>query len=247
MFTGIVERVGYVRAVEEGDGGRRLTILVEEKPGLPPWRTVEPGESIALSGVCLTAVASEDRPGGGVVSFDVVPETLSLTSLGDKRPGDLVNIERSLRVGESFSGHYVTGHIDGTGTIRDREEQGDQVLFRISTPGHLLKQIILKGSIAIDGISLTVVEIDRRSCWFSFVAIPHTLEGTCLGPAPVGSRVNIETDAFGKWVLHALDELDLREVLRPEDRSHREENERLRALLERTGFADARDPGERRG
>jgi riboflavin synthase len=133
-----------------------------------------------------------------------VPETLEKTTLGRLHPGDVVNIERSLRVGDSFGGHYVTGHVDGVSTVAMREVQGDQVLFRISAAQALIRQMLPKGSIAVDGVSLTLVDVDPTANAFSFAAIPHTLARTTLGAAAPGTLVNIETDAFGKWVLHAL-------------------------------------------
>ncbi|MCZ6795669.1 MAG: riboflavin synthase [Planctomycetota bacterium] len=242
MFTGIVERTATLIAATGGDEGRRLTIGVEESPGLPAWRDVELGESIAVNGVCLTAVDVGNRQRAGSVSFDVVPETLSKTTLGEMRPGDLVNIERSLRAGDPLGGHHVTGHVDGTGAIDDRETQGNQVLFWIAAPEPLLRQMLDKGSVAVDGISLTLVEVDRRRGRFSFAAVPHTLERTVLGVAGAGQRVNIETDAFGKWVLHAL---TLEGLSSPSgSRSRLEENERMRSLLERCGFLDTTHSGK---
>jgi riboflavin synthase alpha subunit len=183
------------------------------------------GESIAVSGVCLTAVAHRDLGGGAEVVFEAVPETLSKTTLGRLRAGDAVNLERSLAVGDRLGGHYVTGHVDGTGTIRARRREGDQVLFEVAAPAELLRQVIPKGSVAIDGISLTVIDVNRHAGYFSFAAIPHTLERTTLGNRRLGAAVNLETDAFGKWVLHALEEI----LGSPNDR-------RLRELLQESGL-----------
>lgn len=204
MFTGIVERTASVSRIASQGGNRRLVVRVEEEAALPPWAPVELGESIAVDGVCLTAVEIQARDHGGDVAFDVVPETLTKTTLGDLVPGSPVNIERSLIVGDSFGGHYVTGHVDGVGSVRARKPEGGQVLFEIAAPDALASQILPKGSIAVDGISLTVIDVDRAESWFSFAAIPHTLERTSLGRREPGSRVNLETDAFGKWVLHSL-------------------------------------------
>jgi len=204
MFTGIVERTAKVAALEDRPGRRVITIDVTNDQPLPPWPPAAVGESIALNGVCLTVVATRSRQGGEAVSFDAVPETLERTTLGRLRVGEAVNIERSLRVGDRFGGHYVTGHVDGVATVRSRERQGDQVLFRIDAPAGLLRQILPKGSVAVDGISLTVIDVDSKESWFSFAVIPHTLEWTNLGARAVRSAVNIETDAFGKWVLHAM-------------------------------------------
>ena len=229
LFTGIVERTALLSSAEDTAGGRRLTIVVEPRAELPPWRSVELGESIALCGVCLTAVACEARDSGGEVTFEAVPETLQKTTLGSLEMGDVVNVERSLRVGDSFGGHYVTGHVDGTARVANREVEGDQVLFRIATSPELLRQTIIKGSIVVDGVSLTVVDVDRTAGWFSFAAIPHTLERTTLGETREGDSVNLETDAVGKWVLHGLSEMIS---------STAGNEERLRVLLERAGFTE---------
>ena len=234
MFTGIVERTAHIVAVGESIEGRKLTIGVEERRGLPPWRQVDIGESVCLSGACLTAVEASQGRGAEEVSFDVVPETLSKTTLGTLRPGGSINVERSLRVGDSFGGHYVTGHVDGTAQIVSRDVHGDQTVFRIATPSPMIGQVIPKGCVAVDGISLTVIDVDRHGGWFSFAAIPHTLQCTTLGSARVGDAVNVETDAFGKWVLHSLEGAV---------HSLRERDEKLRELLERSGFGTV-DPAE---
>ena len=228
MFTGIVERTAEVLRVAGRGGSRRFVVRVEEEPGLPPWKSVELGESIALDGVCLTAVQVNERRGGEDVAFDVVPETLTRTTFGDSRPGAAVNIERSLAVGDAFGGHYVTGHIDGVGTVRARRPEGGQVLFEITAARRLISQILPKGSIAVDGISLTVIDVDRAAGWFSFAAIPHTLERTNLGRRQAGSRVNLETDAFGKWVSHSLATIV----------GEGSRDERLRRLLEAGGWVN---------
>ena len=204
MFTGIVERTGIVEAAVDGGGGLALRVGVMADSSHEPWRDVHLGESIGVNGVCLTVVDFDNGEDSAAVSFEVVPESLEKTALGALRAGDAVNIERSLRVGDSFGGHYVTGHVDGTGEIVEMERQGDQVLFRISTLPGLIDQMLDKGSIAVDGVSLTIVEVDRAGGWFSFAAIPHTLAWTTLGALSVGHTVNVETDAFGKWALHGL-------------------------------------------
>jgi len=203
MFTGIVERTGLVVSALDRSGGLRLGIRPGKVEGAPPWQDVALGESIAVNGVCLTV--AHTVPGGLEVAFDVVPETLEKTALGTLRAGDSVNLERSLRVGDRFGGHYVTGHVDGVGRVQSRRAVGDQVLFEIAAPAALLRQMIPKGSIAVDGISLTLIEVDRRAEHFSFAAIPHTLARTTLADRTAGSTVNLETDAFGKWVLHSLE------------------------------------------
>ena len=204
MFTGIVERTAVVASAEETGGGLALGVKVSAEAPLPQWMPVELGESISVSGACLTAVEFDNAPDGGSVSFEVVPESLEKTTLGGLRAGDIVNIERALRAGETFGGHYVTGHVDGIGEIVKIERQGDQSLFRVSTAPGLIEQMLDKGSVSVDGASLTIVEVARKEGWFSFAAIPHTMERTILGRASEGGEVNIETDACGKWALHGL-------------------------------------------
>lgn len=206
MFTGIVERTAEVSSADRDRNGLRLGVTVSPDARLPIWRAVELGESIAIDGACLTAVAFRTDDEVSTVEFEVVPETLEKTTLGDLDAGDRVNIERSLRVGDMFGGHYVTGHIDGTGVVTSREVEGDQVLFTVTAPPELVRQMLPKGSIAVDGISLTLIDVDRDDFHFTFAAIPHTLERTSLDARVAGSRVNLETDAFGKWVLHGLSE-----------------------------------------
>jgi len=204
VFTGIVERTAVVARCEKTGGGIALEVSVTADASLPPWRQVELGESISVNGACLSAVDFSNSEGGGAVSFEVVPESLEKTALGELEVGVAVNIERSLRVGDFFGGHYVTGHVDGTGSVISIEVQGDQSLFRIRVSPAIAGQMLDKGSVCVDGISLTIIEVCREEGWFSFAAIPHTMERTTLGQAEAGCNVNIETDAFGKWVLHGL-------------------------------------------
>jgi riboflavin synthase len=205
VFTGIVERLGKVTSARDRSGGRELTIAPVERTDTPRWKPVVLGESVSVSGVCLTA--SRVGRAGREASFDVVPETLSRTTIGRLRTGDTVNLERSLLVGDPLGGHFVTGHVDGLGKVLARSVEGDQVLFRIGAPPDLLALMIPKGSVAVDGISLTVVEVDGPGRWFSFVAIPHTLEWTTLGRKRVRDEVNLEADALGKWVIRGIREI----------------------------------------
>ncbi len=224
MFTGIVERTAAVTSVAERSGNRRLVLDIGEVNGRPAWDDVAIGESIAVSGTCLTVV---EQPSPTGIAFDVVPESLAKTTLGSLRPGSHVNLERSLAAGDRFGGHYVTGHIDGVGEVSAREPEGGQITFAITVPPELVRQILPKGSIAVDGISLTVIDVDPARSGFTFAAIPHTLECTTLGGTAVGTKVNLETDAFGKWVLHAADG-----AARGEGG-----DERLRGLLEAGGWS----------
>jgi len=214
LFTGIVERIGKVVSIRDRSGSRELTISPLGDHGLNPWDSVQLGESISVSGVCLTV--SRMGKQGRELSFDAVPETLSRTTLGQLRIGAQVNLERSLAVGDRLGGHFVTGHIDGIGAILSKKKEGNQILFGIGAPESILSQMIPKGSVAVDGTSLTVVDVDRKGGWFSFAAIPHTLDWTTLGQRRLRDRVNLETDALGKWVIHGLREI-LKE-LPPEQR-----------------------------
>ena len=205
MFTGIIERLGKVLSVRERAGGRELALAPQEIAGLPPWQSAVIGESISVNGVCLTV--SRMAKGGRELGFDAVAETISQSTLGRLRTGDLVNLERSLALGERLGGHFVTGHVDGTGTVLEKKAEGSQILWRIGAPEGLLSLMIAKGSVAVDGISLTVIDVDRSGGWFSFAAIPHTVSVTTLGLRGPRDPVNLETDALGKWVLHGLREI----------------------------------------
>jgi len=189
MFTGLVEEIGEVIAFTPGKSGGRLQLNA---------RTVASGitlgASVAVNGCCLTVVEA----GKGALSFDVLEETRRLTNLGDVKPGDGVNLEASLRAGGALGGHFVTGHIDGLGTIEAIEVNGTDRLFRIRTPKGAGRLLVHKGSIAVDGVSLTVAETQGDS--FGVWLIPHTLAETNLGTRKVGQRVNLEFDLLGKYV-----------------------------------------------
>ena len=190
MFTGLIERTGRLEALHRVGGGGRLTVAHD------PWTpALEPGESIAVQGACLTVA----RPEPGRFVCDVLEESLRRTSLGDKPPGARLNLERARRAGDRFGGHFVTGHVDGTGALvsRGRADAGDWVL-RISCPEALIGGIVPKGCIACDGVSLTVVDLDPDG--FSVHVIPFTLDRTSLGDLRPGDAVNIETDLLGKYV-----------------------------------------------
>lgn len=157
------------------------------------------GASISVNGVCLTAVDVSD----GTVRFDVVPETLARTGLGSLGEGDMVNLERPMPAHGRFDGHIVQGHVDGTGTVVDLTDDEDGVLLTVSVPEHLMAHIVVKGSITIDGVSLTVAGLgDGR---FSVALIPHTLESTTLGSLDAGDTVNLETDVLAKYVERLLE------------------------------------------
>lgn len=189
MFTGLVEELGVVRGVARGADSARIHI--EAKLILEDMKT---GDSIAVNGVCLTSVEF----GRGHFMADVMAETLSKTNLAHLRPGDRVNLERALRLGDRLGGHLVSGHIDGVGTITRRERHDIATLITISAPPRMMKYIIKKGSVAIDGTSLTVVDFTEGS--FQVSLIPHTAHMTTLGFKKAGDTVNLEGDLVGKYI-----------------------------------------------
>ena len=193
MFTGIIKALGSVTHVAATADGARLNIRAPELAD-----TLCLGESVAVNGTCLTVVSV--RP--PTVAFDLTPETLSRTSLGDLSSGDLANLEPALRVGDSLGGHIVQGHVDGTGTILERNAAGDSVVMRFAAPPEVLRYLIEKGSIAVDGVSLTVFEVSARS--FAVSLVQYTQEHTNLTRNPVGARVNLEVDLFAKYVERLL-------------------------------------------
>ena len=189
MFTGLIEFLSIVRGVESDGIGRRLVIA---EPSLAT--TVKTGDSIAVNGACLTVVEHS----ADCLHFQVGPETLLRTCLGELQAGDRVNLERPLRVGERLDGHLVQGHADGQGRLAQRIPHGDWQTVRFTGPGELVAQMAPKGSVAVDGVSLTVVDVDADG--FTVALIPHTLAHTTLGFKPLGSRVNLETDVLAKYV-----------------------------------------------
>ncbi len=193
MFTGIIESLGTVRGASSTSAGKRLRIDLG-----PLAEGVKLGDSINISGCCQTVAALD----GTIASFDTIPETLRLTTLGDLSTGDRVNLERSLAVGSRLGGHFVLGHVDATARLAERRDSGPERLWLFDAEPTLVAQMVTKGSIAIDGVSLTLVDAaDRR---FSVALIPTTLAATTLGSMKVGDRANIETDVLGKYVLKHL-------------------------------------------
>lgn len=189
MFTGLVEELGVVSAVRFGLDSAVLVIRAVEV-----LKDAEIGDSIAVNGVCLTVTGLRD----GEFSADVMAETLKRTNLGKLRPGDRVNLERALRLGDRLGGHLVSGHIDGVGTIIRQERHGIATVTTITAPPEVMRYIIKKGSVAVDGVSLTVVDFDHNS--FRVSLIPHTAGATTLGYKGVGDLVNLEGDLIGKYV-----------------------------------------------
>ncbi len=194
MFTGLVQALGTVTRVDP-DGAGGLTLAVSE-PTLAPRVVV--GESIAVNGACLTALA----PTPTVFAFQCGPETLAKTTLGKLRPGERVNLERALRVGDPIGGHFVSGHIDAVGRIAARETTGDWQTVSFDVPPEMDELLVTKGSLAIDGVSLTLVDV--RPGRVSVMLIPHTLATTTLGFKPVGGRVHLEADLLAKHVQKLL-------------------------------------------
>jgi riboflavin synthase len=193
MFTGLVELKAAVVEVREAPPGRRLRIA-----GGAVAEGVALGDSICVSGCCLTVVAAMD----GVLDFEAGPETLSRTTLGRLQAGDFLNLERSLTLGTKLGGHLVTGHIDAIGEVATRNDLGDWCEFWFRFPKQYAGQIASKGSIAVDGVSLTVVGAEAER--FSVQLIPHTLAVTTLGTLRAGSAVNLETDLLAKYVERQL-------------------------------------------
>ncbi|MBX3400338.1 MAG: riboflavin synthase [Gemmataceae bacterium] len=199
MFTGLVQSLGRVAAaVDDGDGGRALTIV---EATLAP--TLVLGESVAVNGCCLTVTAKEtDR-----FTFQAGPETLAKTNLGQIAPGDPVNLEQALRVGDRLGGHFVTGHIDGVGTIAKKETQGEWLMIEFTCPPEYDELMVIKGSIAVDGVSLTLVATEPGR--FSVMLIPHTRDHTTLGSKDVGAPVNLELDLLSKHLRKLIANLNI--------------------------------------
>lgn len=193
MFSGIIAEVGTVKAFE--GGGEAASLLIEASSA---FADVAIGESIAINGVCLTAVQHQ----GMAFAVDVSPETLRATNLGELRPGDGVNLERSLGFHDRIGGHLVSGHVDGVGTIVDKRPEANALHYAIRVPESLRRYLVPKGSIAVDGISLTVVacHLDR----FQVTIIPHTAAVTTIERKGVGATVNLECDMIGKYVERVL-------------------------------------------
>jgi riboflavin synthase len=190
MFTGIVSAVGRVVRIESGQDSARIAI----EPGHLDLNDVVLGDSIAVSGPCLTVVVNDMSE----FVVDVSSETLARTTLGTKQIGHGVNLEKALRLSDRLGGHLVSGHIDGVGTVLERVERDDYVQFRVESPADLTKYIASKGSIAIDGVSLTVNVARARD--FDLMIIPHTLNETTLGSLKAGHKVNLEIDLIARYL-----------------------------------------------
>ena len=218
MFTGIIEEIGSVinSSLTGGFGELRIgAALVLEGCKL--------GDSVAVNGVCLTVTRMNDRE----IAFDVSAETLSRSNLGTLKKGDQVNLERALAADGRFGGHMVSGHIDGTGTLNDRRREGNAIIFTLNAPPAIIRYLIEKGSIAIDGISLTITALTENN--FSVAVIPHSLEQTTLGQKNIGATVNLENDLVAKYI---------EKLLQPENHNLDNQTSRLSLdLLKKHGFA----------
>jgi len=193
MFTGLVQNLAKIQEIVSQEPGVRLVIEDAQTA-----RSAAVGDSIAINGCCLTVVAVD----ADCLAFEAGPETMQRTTFGQLRVGDPVNLETSLRVGDALGGHYVTGHIDAVGTIEQRQDDAEWSTFWISLPRELSRQLASKGSIAIEGVSLTLVDVEDER--FSVALIPHTLHVTTLGSKQAGDRVNLETDVLAKYVERQL-------------------------------------------
>jgi len=211
MFTGIVEGTGVVTSIKRM--GKGINLSLKPFPGFESHI----GDSVSVNGVCLTVVkAGED------VVFNISPETLRNTNLGDLKINERVNLERAMRMGDRFGGHIVTGHVDGVGVLIERKVEGEYTHYRFGVSDQILRYTVTKGSVAVDGISLTVTGLDNGS--FSVAIIPHTLRVTNIGERKRGDRVNIEVDIIGKYIERFM--------------RGREKDEDLMSLLIERGFVE---------
>jgi riboflavin synthase len=195
MFTGIVEEMGAITMMEKTLAGTKMTVLASTV-----LSDLKIGDSISVNGICLTVVSKGERD----FSVDASPETLSVTTLGQLLPGTPVNLERPMKLNERIGGHLVAGHVDGVGTVRSRQQEGNAIYFTIEAPSEVLRYCVAKGSITVDGISLTLNDVTQHG--FTVTIIPHTAKATTLGLKRVDDPVNLEADLIGKYVERLLQE-----------------------------------------
>ncbi len=195
MFTGIVEEMGGITVLNKSLSGVKLTILASTV-----MSDLKIGDSVSVNGICLTVVSRSERD----FSVEVSPETLSVTTLGSFAVGMPVNLERAMKLNERIGGHLVAGHVDGVGIIRSRQQDNNAIVFTIGAPSEILRYCVAKGSITVDGISLTVNAVNDSG--FSVAIIPHTAKVTILGLKQVNDNVNLESDLIGKYVERLLQE-----------------------------------------
>jgi riboflavin synthase len=193
MFTGIVEEIGRVRGLENDRGSWLLTIEAGQV-----LAGTKLGDSIAVNGVCLTVTGLL----AGACTFGLAPETLSRTNLGDLRPGDGVNLERSMAADGRFGGHFVQGHVDATGVLVGKEPDGDSLRMAVQAPPAVMRYLVPKGYVAVDGTSLTVIDVLEER--FTFMLVAYTQQHIVLPRRAIGSRVNLEVDVFAKYVERLL-------------------------------------------
>jgi len=189
MFTGIIEGFGTIRSLSDAGEGKRMAI----ESGFD-LNATKIGDSIAVNGGCLTAV----KINGRVFEVDISPETIDKSTFKDAKPGQKVNLERALRLSDRLDGHIVTGHIDGVGEIASVEERSNAIIIKIKAPSNIMKYVIEKGSIAVDGTSLTINSVGED--FFSLAIIPHTKGLSTIGSRKTGDRVNLEADVIGKYI-----------------------------------------------
>ena len=191
MFTGIIEDIGVVHAIEK----KKDFIVLKIRPQ-KVWRGIKLGESVAVDGVCLTVTATDKK----ILTFDVMRETLVKTTLGSLKLEQKVNLERALKMGDRLSGHFVTGHVDCVSRIKDLIKGKNYLELKMDLPKNLLKYVVSKGSVCIDGVSLTVGQVRKND--FSVYLIPFTKTNTTLGLKHKGDKVNIETDVLAKYIFN---------------------------------------------
>jgi riboflavin synthase alpha subunit len=199
VFTGIIRELGHVVSAQEANGGVSLVVEAPHTAG-----TLSVGDSVAVDGVCLTVTDVD----GGSLTMHAVPETLSRTTLGGLRADDLVNVEPALRAGEPLGGHYVQGHVDALGRVQSVEAAGEGLRVVVEAPDAILRYCVEKGSIAVDGVSLTIAALEADS--FAVALVPHTLEATTFSSVAPGRDVNLEVDVLAKYVERLLESRGLR-------------------------------------
>jgi riboflavin synthase len=193
VFTGIVRELGVVVEAEDVGGGRSLVVRAPATAGL-----TQVGDSVAVNGCCLTATLLE----GGAISFHAVPETIARTTLGSIEAMNAVNVEAAVRAGEPLGGHYVQGHVDAVGSVQSVEAEGEGLRVFVEAPDGMLRYCVEKGSVTVDGVSLTVAELSEDA--FAVALVPHTLEATTLSDLRPGQAVNLEADVLAKYVERLL-------------------------------------------
>ncbi len=193
MFTGLIEELGVLKSIKKGASSAVLSISANEV-----LNGTKVGDSIAVNGVCLTVTGLF----GSYFTADVMHETLNRSSMSSVKIGDNVNLERAMALGDRFGGHIVSGHIDGVGIISEITKDDNAIWFHFDVESDIMKYVVMKGSVTIDGISLTVAKVDSKG--FMISAIPHTVKETTLSSKKIGDKVNIETDIIGRYVEHLM-------------------------------------------